>query len=58
VQLYTAIPIIPEKLEEFKRVQSRELQYRSITDPRVAEQGPSPNPFARRLDLGGGGRRG
>jgi Pvc16 N-terminal domain len=57
VQAYTAIPIVPEKLEEFKRVQSRELQYRSITDPKVQEQGPSPNPFARRLDLGGGGKR-
>ena len=39
------VPIIPEKLTEFKRVQSRELQYKSITDPRVTEQGPSPNPF-------------
>jgi hypothetical protein len=58
IQAWTAVPIIPEKLEEFKRVQTRELQYKSITDPRVAEQGPSPNPFARRLDLGGGGRRG
>ena len=56
VQMYTAVPIIPEKLEEFKRVESRQLEYRSITDPRVAEQGPSPNPFARKLDLGGGRR--
>ena len=58
VQMYTSIPIVPEKLEEFKRVQTRQLEYKSITDPKVSEQGPSPNPFARRLDLGGGGRRG
>jgi hypothetical protein len=56
IQAYTYIPIVPEKLEEFRRVEKRELQYRSITDPKVSEQGPSPNPFARRLDLGG--RRG
>jgi len=57
VQVWTHIPIIPERLEEFKRVQSRTIEYRSITDPRVREQGPTPNPFARRLDLGGGGGR-
>ena len=58
VQVWTAIPIIPEKLEEFRRVQSRQLEYKSITDPRVSETGPSGTPFmaaARRLDLGGGG---
>jgi len=55
VQAWTAVPILPEKLEEFKRVQSRRLEYKSITDPRVSETGPSGNPFlgARRLDLGG-----
>ena len=58
IQAYTFVPIIPEKLEEFKRVESRELQYRSMTDPRVKEQGPSPNPFTRKLDLGGGRRGG
>lgn len=58
IQAWTAIPILPEKLEEFKRVQSRQLEYKSITDPRVSETGPSGNPFfaaAKRLDLGGGG---
>lgn len=57
VQAWTAIPIIPEKLDEFKRVQTRHLEYKSITDPRISERGPSGNPFlsARRLDLGGGG---
>jgi len=56
VQAWTAIPILPEKLEEFRRVQERRLEYKSITDPRISEQGPSGNPFlgARRLDLGGG----
>jgi hypothetical protein len=56
IQAWTAIPILPEKLEEFKRVQSRRLEYKSITDPQVSEVGPSGNPFlaARRLDLGGG----
>jgi hypothetical protein len=58
IQAFTFVPVIPEKLEEFKRVQSRELQYKSITDPRIKEEGPSPNPFARRLDLGGGRRGG
>lgn len=55
VQAWTAIPILPEKLEEFKRVQTRQLEYKSIIDPNVQEQGPEPNPFlsARRLDLGG-----
>jgi hypothetical protein len=54
VQAWTAVPILPEKLEEFKRVQSRQLEYKSIVDPKVSEQGPSGNPFlsGRRLDLG------
>ncbi|MCE9577635.1 MAG: DUF4255 domain-containing protein [Deltaproteobacteria bacterium] len=56
VQAWTQIPIIPEKLSEFKRVQTRQLEYKNIHDPRISEQGPSPNPFARRLDLGGGKR--
>jgi hypothetical protein len=56
VQAWSTIPIIPEKLEEFKRVQTRQLEYKSITDPRVSEIGPSGNPFlsAKKLDLSGG----
>jgi len=54
IQIWTGVPIIPEKMDEFQRVRSRELNYRSLHDPKVNEQGPSPNPFARRLDLGGG----
>jgi hypothetical protein len=56
VQAWTAVPILPSKLEEFKRVHTRELTYKSITDPRINETGPSGNPFmntAKRLDLGG-----
>ena len=57
IQAWTAIPILPEKLEEFKRVQTHQLEYKSITDPKVVEIGPNGNPFlaAKRLDLGGGG---
>ncbi len=54
IHLWTAVPIIPEKMDELTRVRSRELNYRNVHDPRVVEKGPSPNPFARRLDLGGG----
>lgn len=57
VQAWTAVPILPTRLEEFKRVYSRELTYKSITDPRIKETGPSGNAFiqtAKRLDLGGG----
>jgi hypothetical protein len=58
VQAWSAIPIIPTKLEEFKRVQSRQLAYKSITDPRIAETGPGGgNLFAKRLPLGGGGKK-
>lgn len=56
IQAWTAIPILPEKLEEFKRVEVRQLAYKSTTEPRTPiEDGPSGNPFlgARRLDLGG-----
>lgn len=57
IQAWSVVPIIPETMEEFTRVQNRTLEYRNIHDPKVREQGPSPNPFAKRLDLGGGGRR-
>jgi hypothetical protein len=59
VQAWTAIPIIPERLDEFKRVQRRQLGYRSIIDPNLAEEGPSQNPptAARRLDLGDGAKK-
>ena len=57
VQAWTAVPILPEKLEEFQRVQQRRLEYKSLHDSRVAEAGPNGNPFlgSRRLDLPGAG---
>jgi hypothetical protein len=56
VQAWTAVPILPEKLEEFRRVEGRRLEYKSLHDSRVQEAGPSGNPFlgGRRLDLPGG----
>ena len=65
VQAWTAIPILPERLEPFTRVQQRSLEYKNILDPApvpqkeigpAAEVAPS-NPFNRRIDLGGGGKR-
>ena len=58
VQFWTAVPIVPEKMEEFSRVRTRQLEYRNVHDPVVKEQGPNPNPFARRLDLGRGKKGG
>jgi hypothetical protein len=58
IQFWTAVPIIPERMDEFQRVRSRQIDYRNINDPKVKETGPTPNPFARRLDLGGGRRGG
>lgn len=60
VQVWTAVPILPERLEEFQRVQTRDFTYKSVTDPRIAEQGPSGAPFiapTRKLDVGGGGKK-
>src|SRR5919205_450190 len=44
---------------ELTRVQTRQLEYKSITDPRISETGPSGSPFlgARRVDLGGSGKK-
>jgi hypothetical protein len=65
VQAWTAIPIIPEKLSEFVRVQQRQLEYKNIIDPAAGKEigrapeaaPPGQNPFNRKLDLGGGGKR-
>src|SRR5260221_10373560 len=56
VQAWTAIPILPERLQGFKRVQVRQLEGKSLTDPRVSETGPNGNTFlgASRLDLSRG----
>jgi hypothetical protein len=60
IQAWTAIPILPERLEDFRRVQTPpHIKYKSLHDPRIAEDGPLGNPFlgARRLDLGGNGNK-
>ena len=58
IQAWTAVPILPERLEEFKRVETRRLEYKSIADPAVSDSGPSGNPFGpRRLDLSGGEKK-
>lgn len=61
VQAWTAVPIIPEKLTPFVRVQQRQLEYKNVLDPvaakevaRVPEASPQ-SPFQRRMDLGGSG---
>lgn len=58
IQCWTLVPIVPEKMSEFTRVKTRQMEYRNVHDPKVREQGPNPNPFARRLDLGAGRRGG
>lgn len=57
VQAWTAIPIIPEAMEPFTRVQKRVVSYRNLNDPtRSNEEGPDRTLLTRRnLNLGGGG---
>jgi hypothetical protein len=63
VQAWTAVPILPERLEAFQRIQERQLAYKNILDPTPQpekEIGPAPeaapqSPFGRKVDLGGGG---
>lgn len=59
VQAWTSIPIIPEKMEPFTRVKSRELSFRDLNDPlQQPETGPQRSTTIPRRDLmGGGGRR-
>ncbi len=59
VQAWTAIPIIPEKMEPFTRVQKRELTYRDLNDPlQQSETGPQRDGIFSRRDLNlGGGKR-
>jgi hypothetical protein len=57
VQAWTSIPIIPEKMEPFTRVQKRQLSYRDLNNPlQQPETGPPrTGVFSRRdLNLGGG----
>src|SRR5262249_40903353 len=44
IQAWTAIPILPQKLEEFNRVQTRHLEYKCIADPPLRQHGPSATP--------------
>ncbi|MEZ4368328.1 MAG: hypothetical protein R2939_18925 [Kofleriaceae bacterium] len=53
LQIWTLVPILPEKLEPFSRVQTRTLGYRNLTDPSQVdpdgqEHGPAPTSIARR----------
>jgi hypothetical protein len=59
VQAWTSIPIIPEKMESFTRVKSRELSFRDLNDPlQQPETGPQRSTgILRRNLMGGGGRR-
>ena len=50
IQAWTAVPIVPEQMEPFTRVKSRELKYRDLNDPRVSETGPDRLLFRKRLD--------
>lgn len=59
VQAWTSIPIIPEQMEPFTRVQKRQLSYRDLNNPlQQPEVGPQRSEvFSRRdLDIGGGKR--
>ncbi|WP_428269703.1 Pvc16 family protein [Haliangium sp.] len=59
VQTWTTIPLIPEKMEPFTRVQSRKIAFRDLNEPRQEpESGPErPSLLSRRsLDLGRGKR--
>jgi hypothetical protein len=47
VQAWTAIPILPEKLEEFKRVQTRQLEYTSPPGGASVDRDPDPPREAR-----------
>jgi hypothetical protein len=52
IQAWTAVPILPERLEEFRRVQTRQLEYQDLNHPGVKETGPAPHP-AGTLPLSG-----
>lgn len=48
MQVWTAIPIIPEKLEPFRRVQERRLAYRDLNSNAEPEIGPVSEGLAKR----------
>jgi hypothetical protein len=49
IQAWTAVPIVPEKLEPFRRVQERRLAYRDLNSGGEAEEGPVREGIAKRL---------
>jgi hypothetical protein len=60
VQAWTAIPILPDKLEAFTRVTTPpQIKFKSLHDPNMSENGPAGNPFlgSKILDLGGSGKK-
>ncbi len=49
VQAWTAVPIVPEEMEPFRRVQERQLGYRDLNAPEGSiEQGPTSEDLVRR----------
>ncbi len=59
IQAWTAIPIVPEIIEPFTRVEERELAYRNINDPeQPSEIGPERGGLLSRADLDDGGPAG
>ncbi len=49
IQAWTAIPIVPDKLETFHRVKERRLAYRDLTSGGEPEDGPVSEGIGRRL---------
>lgn len=49
IQAWTAVPIVPEEMEPFRRVQERQLGYRDLNAPEGSiEQGPTSEDLVRR----------
>ncbi len=49
IQVWTAVPILPEKIEEFTRVKTRRLGYRNITQPSQDPDGRETGPGGEAL---------
>jgi Pvc16 N-terminal domain len=49
IQAWTAVPIVPEEMEPFRRVQERQLGFRDLNAPEGSiEQGPTSEDLVRR----------
>lgn len=55
IQAWTAVPIVPEKLEPFRRVEQRRLAYRDLNSNAEPELGPVSEGLAKRQLSGGAG---